>query len=142
MAPSRSTGRVEVVKRLLLNLRGDLSSESTELNRFVDHERAVGLLNGGDGRADVHWVQRSEIDNFYFDALLSEPLGGLEGEHHLTGIRNYGRVRTHSLDIGHSKRHDIIAFGNVSAACVESLVLEEYHDVVVANRRLSRPFAS
>ena len=36
-------GRVEVVERLLLDLRRDLGAEAAEANRLVDDDRAVGL---------------------------------------------------------------------------------------------------
>ena len=70
--------RVEVVERLLLDLRRHLGAEAAEAHRLVGDDDPVGLAHRLDDRVDVERRQRAQVDHLGVDAVGGQLLGGGE----------------------------------------------------------------
>ena len=68
---TRSTGRVEVVERLLHDPRADLGRDRAAAPALVDDDRAVRAAHRPDDRLVVERAQRAQVDHLGLDRLRS-----------------------------------------------------------------------
>jgi hypothetical protein len=69
------TGASSESKQVALYVVHDLRPDAADLPAFLEDDGAVGLLDRGTDRLDVHRTHGAQIDDIDVDAILRELIG-------------------------------------------------------------------
>src|SRR5262249_55237262 len=84
--------RIEIIERMLHDLRGDLRADAGERPAFFHRHAAVGFLDRLDDGFRIERAQRAQVDDFGGDTFSRKLLGSLQGFSHHDRKRNDGHI--------------------------------------------------
>src|SRR3990172_313159 len=132
--------RVEVLERLLRDLRCHFGADPEEPVALVQYQRAPRLLDRSQHGLGVHRIHGPKIDDLDRDTAVRQLFGGLERAMHHPAVGDDRNVVAFARHIRLADRHEEVGvLGNdLLHPAVDPLLLEEHARVVVADGRLQQ----
>jgi hypothetical protein len=125
---------VEVPEAFVSGDGGDFGAPAEHPGVLLDGEQPPGLGQRPEDGSRVERDERSNVDHLGVDAPLGELLRRVDRARHHETEREDGRVTPRATNFRRTERIDDVAVGHLVLGCVESLVLEEEHRIVVPDR--------
>ncbi len=131
--------RIQMLEEFSSDSGSDLRAVAPAQRIFVGDDHAIGPPNRGGNRFPVIGIERAQIDQFDADVEFAfDTLRSLQCSRNRRSVSNQGHIIAWTDDSGFSEWNHVIGPGIWSTSkgfAIETLVLEEEHGIIAADRR-------